>query len=68
MISHAFLLIGACNLALSGVHALPSTGPIKPRLISESLKSGRASIPAVKITDPEQVNSRMTSSVDVASK
>jgi hypothetical protein len=68
MVGHALISFGAWALALSAVNGLPSTSGIKPRLITESLKSGRASVPVVKITDSKQESSGMTSAVDVGSK
>ena len=67
MISQAYRSLGAWAFVLSAVNALPSAGHIKPRLVGDSLQSGRATIPAVKL-HPKEVNPRWTSTVDVSDK
>lgn len=67
MVGQKFISLAAWTLALVAVDALPNTKQ-QPRMVNSSPNKGRATIPAVKIADPNYVNKRTVSSIDVGSK
>lgn len=67
MVSQKFVSLAAWTLALTEVNAFPNTKQ-QPRVINNSPNKGRATIPAVKVADPNYVDRRTVSSIDVGSK
>ena len=67
MVGQVCRTLGAWAFVLSAVNALPNTPNIRPRLVGDALKTGRATIPAVKL-HPRDINPRWTSTVDVSAK